>query len=114
MKNSNDIIGNQIWDLLACSAVPQPTMSPCAPLYLYMGGNIIVHTILLTIIIFPLHAMCILLTVFALLVSIMACTFLQFFFWVLKLNITVTHFFHIELNSDVLLCMRIAVRIQIR
>ena len=29
MKNSNDMIGNQIHDLLDCSTVPQPT----APLY---------------------------------------------------------------------------------
>jgi hypothetical protein len=30
MKNSNDTIGNQTRDLLACSAVPQPTAPPCA------------------------------------------------------------------------------------
>ena len=30
MKNSNDTIGNQTRDLLACSAVPQPTAPPAA------------------------------------------------------------------------------------
>jgi hypothetical protein len=29
MKNSNDIIGNRTRDLPACSAVPQPSVSPC-------------------------------------------------------------------------------------
>ena len=28
MKNSNDTIENQTWDLPACSAVPQPTVLP--------------------------------------------------------------------------------------
>jgi hypothetical protein len=28
MKNSNDTIGNRTRDLLACSAVPQPTAQP--------------------------------------------------------------------------------------
>ena len=32
MKNSNDTIGNQIRGLPACSAVPQPTAPPRAPL----------------------------------------------------------------------------------
>jgi hypothetical protein len=31
MKNSSDTIGNQIRDLLAYSAVPQPTAPPGAP-----------------------------------------------------------------------------------
>ena len=31
MKNSNDTIGNGTRDLLACSAVPQPTAPPGAP-----------------------------------------------------------------------------------
>ena len=31
MKNSNDTIGNQTRDLLACSAVPKPTAPPRAP-----------------------------------------------------------------------------------
>jgi len=31
MKNSNDTIGNRTRDLLACSAVPQPTVPPHAP-----------------------------------------------------------------------------------
>jgi hypothetical protein len=31
IKNSNDTIGNRTGDLLACSAVPQPTASPRAP-----------------------------------------------------------------------------------
>jgi hypothetical protein len=30
MKNSNGTIGNQTRDLLACSAVPQPTGPPAA------------------------------------------------------------------------------------
>jgi hypothetical protein len=32
MKNSNDTIGNRTRDLPACSAVPQPTTPPCAPM----------------------------------------------------------------------------------
>jgi len=32
MKNSNDTIGNRTRDLLACSAVPQPTAQPHASL----------------------------------------------------------------------------------
>jgi hypothetical protein len=31
LKNSNNTIGNRTPDLLACSAVPQPTMRPRAP-----------------------------------------------------------------------------------
>ena len=31
MKNSNDTIGNRTRDLPACSAVPQPTAPPRAP-----------------------------------------------------------------------------------
>ena len=31
MKNSSDIIGNRTRDLLACSAVPQPTAPPHVP-----------------------------------------------------------------------------------
>jgi len=33
MKNSNDTIGKQTRDLPACSAVPQPTAPPRAPLH---------------------------------------------------------------------------------
>ena len=33
MKNSNDTIGNRTPDLPDCSAVPQPTAPPRAPLY---------------------------------------------------------------------------------
>ena len=33
MKNSNDIIGNRTRDLPACSAVPQPTAPPRAPIF---------------------------------------------------------------------------------
>jgi len=33
MKNSNDTIGNRTRDLPACSAVPQPTAPPRAPLF---------------------------------------------------------------------------------
>ena len=32
MKNSNDIIGNRNRDLMACSAVPQPTVPPRGPM----------------------------------------------------------------------------------
>ena len=32
MKNSNYTIGNRTRDLLACSAVPQPTVLPRAPI----------------------------------------------------------------------------------
>ena len=32
MKNPIDTIRNQIHDLPACSAVPQPTVPPCVPL----------------------------------------------------------------------------------
>ena len=32
MKKSNDTIGNQTRDLLICSAVPQPTELPRAPI----------------------------------------------------------------------------------
>jgi len=38
MKNSNDTIRNQTHDLLACSAVPQPTVPPRAP-YLFIVTN---------------------------------------------------------------------------
>jgi len=31
MKNSSDTIGNRTRNLLACSAVPQPTAPPCTP-----------------------------------------------------------------------------------
>ena len=34
MKNSNDTIGNGTRDLPACSAVPQPTAPPRAPLFI--------------------------------------------------------------------------------
>ena len=34
MKNSNDTIGNRTHDLLACSAVPQPTAPPRTPHHL--------------------------------------------------------------------------------
>ena len=42
MKNSNDVIGNQIRNLPACSAVPQPTVPPRAPFY--MCGDLKFHT----------------------------------------------------------------------
>ena len=35
MKNSNETIGDRTRDLPACSAVPQPTVSPRAPKYPY-------------------------------------------------------------------------------
>ena len=36
MKNSNDFIGNQTRDLPTCSALPQPTAPPRAPLLLLL------------------------------------------------------------------------------
>jgi len=33
MKNSDDTLGNQTCDLPICSAVPQPTVLPRAPLF---------------------------------------------------------------------------------
>ena len=36
MKNSNDTIGNRTRDLPTCSAVPQPTAPPRAPLYIIL------------------------------------------------------------------------------
>jgi hypothetical protein len=35
MKNSNDTIGNRSRDLPVCSAVPQPTAPPRAPVFLW-------------------------------------------------------------------------------
>jgi len=39
MKNSNDTIGNRTRDLLAFSAVPQPTAPPRAPYYFEVHLN---------------------------------------------------------------------------
>ena len=36
MKNYNDTIGNRTRGLPACSAVPQPTAPPRAPIYIYI------------------------------------------------------------------------------
>jgi transglutaminase/protease-like cytokinesis protein 3 len=36
MKNSSDTIGNRTRDLPACSAVPQPTATPRAPIIYYI------------------------------------------------------------------------------
>ena len=44
MKNSNDTIGDQTRDLLTCSAAPQPTALPCAPLLFYSTNIKIVPT----------------------------------------------------------------------
>jgi hypothetical protein len=41
LKNSNDNIGNRIRDLPACSAVPQPTAPPRAPIMLVANINIV-------------------------------------------------------------------------
>ena len=38
MKKSNDTIGNRTRDLPACSAVPQPTAPPRAPIQLLVDG----------------------------------------------------------------------------
>jgi hypothetical protein len=40
IKNSNDTIGNQTCDLPACSAVPQPTAPPRAPILTIKGHRI--------------------------------------------------------------------------
>jgi hypothetical protein len=40
MKNSNDIIENRTRDLPVCSAVPQPTAPPCAPLRRVLLENV--------------------------------------------------------------------------
>ena len=40
MKNSNDTIGIRTHDLLACSAVLQPTAPPCTPRYTYYISNL--------------------------------------------------------------------------
>ena len=37
MKNSNDTIGDRTRDLPACSAVPQPTAPPRAPMNLVIN-----------------------------------------------------------------------------
>ena len=42
MKNSNDTIGNRTRDLPACSAVPQPTAPPRAPINIIYTKNIVV------------------------------------------------------------------------
>ena len=39
MKNSNDTIGNRTRDLTACSAVPQPTALPRAPIEKVQGSK---------------------------------------------------------------------------
>jgi hypothetical protein len=44
MKNSNDTIGNRTRDLLACSAVPQPTAPPRAPNSIVTDYNLWVKT----------------------------------------------------------------------
>jgi hypothetical protein len=40
MKKSNEKFGNQTRDLLACSAVPQPTTPLCAPCVTVALGNL--------------------------------------------------------------------------
>jgi len=47
MKNSNDTIGNRTRDLPTCSAVPQPTALPRAPLRIFYLRNSI--TVLVTV-----------------------------------------------------------------
>ena len=42
IKKSNDTIGNRTHNLLACSAVPQPTVPPNAPV---ISSHVIVHAI---------------------------------------------------------------------
>jgi len=43
IKKSNDTIGNRIRDLPACSAVPQTTAPPRAPLYYCIDLKLIIH-----------------------------------------------------------------------
>ena len=43
MKNSSDTIGNRTRDLPACSAVPQPTVLPRAPLFCTVHSEIRSH-----------------------------------------------------------------------
>ena len=38
MKNSNDVIGNRIHDLLSSSSVPQPAAIPRAPFCIHSAG----------------------------------------------------------------------------
>ena len=40
MKNANNTNGNRTRDLPACSAVPQPTAPPRAPIYLEINKNL--------------------------------------------------------------------------
>ena len=39
IKNSNDTIGNRTRELLACSAVPQPTAPPRVPIHIQGGAE---------------------------------------------------------------------------
>jgi len=44
MKNSNDTTGNQTRKLLACKAVPQPTMPPHVPYFAMSGDSKIISS----------------------------------------------------------------------
>ena len=47
MKNSDDIIGNRSRDLPTCSAVPQLTVPPRAPYYIYI--YIYIHSLVFSL-----------------------------------------------------------------
>jgi hypothetical protein len=49
MKNSSDTIGNQTRDLPACSAVPQPTALPHAPMHATYPSHIILLEVFILI-----------------------------------------------------------------
>jgi len=59
IKNSNFTIGNQAHNLPACSTVPQPTATPCAPFKLVLHDYIsvakdtyaILHMLMLVLIV---------------------------------------------------------------
>jgi hypothetical protein len=54
MKNSSDTMGNRIRDLPACSAVPQPTVPPRAPIN--VGGDRKLATALGTYLLCTIHS----------------------------------------------------------
>jgi len=54
MKKSNDTIGNRTRYLPACSAVPQPTALPRAPIYIYIYIYIYIRYISLSSLLFSL------------------------------------------------------------
>jgi len=59
MKNSNDTIGNRTRKLPTCSAVPQPTTLPRAPIFKYINTKNIQITIEWFCIDRPVYRFCI-------------------------------------------------------